>query len=209
MIPLLIAGALTCLAGEFLGVPLLVYIGKPLVTLVLLLIALRGTPPVSARYRALIAAGLCWSLAGDVFLMLPGDQFIAGLASFLVAHLCYAAAFAGHGGGVRDLRAAGVFVVAGVILAVLWPSLGALQVPVTLYVVVITAMTWQALTRFHRSGSADARLAAYGALLFMVSDASLAFRRFRGDFTGSVLLVMGTYWLAQWGIARSVSRQQG
>jgi uncharacterized membrane protein YhhN len=90
-------------------------------------------------------------------------------------------------------------------VAVLWPSLGALQVPVTLYVVVITAMAWQALTRFHRSGSADARLAAYGALLFMLSDASLAFRRFRGDFTGSVLLVMGTYWLAQWGIARSVA----
>ncbi len=39
----------------------------------------------------------CWlpwfSLGGDVFLMLPGDYFIPGLASFLVAHLFYIALF--------------------------------------------------------------------------------------------------------------------
>jgi uncharacterized membrane protein YhhN len=33
--------------------------------------------------------GLIFSLAGDVFLMLPKEQFIAGLVSFLLAHVAY------------------------------------------------------------------------------------------------------------------------
>jgi uncharacterized membrane protein YhhN len=35
------------------------------------------------------AIGLLFSLAGDVFLMLPKEQFIAGLVSFLLAHIAY------------------------------------------------------------------------------------------------------------------------
>jgi len=31
--------------------------------------------------------------SGDVFLMLPSDRFVAGLVAFLMAHLCYIAAF--------------------------------------------------------------------------------------------------------------------
>ena len=34
----------------------------------------------------------------------------------------------------------------------------------------------------------------------------LAIERFRGDFVGSTLVVLGTYWFAQWLIARSVQR---
>ena len=34
-----------------------------------------------------------FSLAGDVFLMLPRDAFVAGLAAFLVAHVCYVVGF--------------------------------------------------------------------------------------------------------------------
>ncbi len=42
----------------------------------------------------MLAGALVASLAGDVFLMLPGGQwFIPGLASFLVAHLFYIALF--------------------------------------------------------------------------------------------------------------------
>jgi len=35
-------------------------------------------------------------MAGDMFLMLPSDQFIAGLVSFLIAPLFYIGAFT-HG----------------------------------------------------------------------------------------------------------------
>ena len=41
-----------------------------------------------------------FSLAGDVLLMLPRDQFVAGLSAFLVAHLCYIAGFWTDGPGL-------------------------------------------------------------------------------------------------------------
>jgi uncharacterized membrane protein YhhN len=205
MTALLIVSAVVCLLGELLDIAGLVYLGKPVATIAVILLAARSTRPVSPRYRALITAGLICSLVGDVFLMLPSDQFIAGLASFLVAHLLYIVAFAGSGGGLRDLKSASVFVIAGAILIFLWPTLGALKIPVTVYVTVIATMAWQAIARWRQLGSTDARLAAMGAMSFLISDSSLALRKFRGDFPASVLLVLGTYWLAQWWIARSVT----
>lgn len=204
MSALLLAFAIACIAGEYLDLPVLVYITKPLATLVTIAIAARAATPVSPRYRALVTAGLVASLAGDVFLMLPGDRFIAGLASFLVAHLLYIAAFAGAGGGLRSPASAlpvGVFALA--MLATLWPELGALRLPVTAYVTVIAVMGWQALARWGRSPGAE--LAALGAVSFLVSDSALAVGRFMGPFDGDRALVLGTYWLAQWCIARSVA----
>lgn len=183
----------------------LIYVAKPLATIAALMLAALTKVPVSPRYRALISAGLAASLAGDVFLMLPGDRFIAGLASFLVAHLLYIAAFASEKGGLRNPAATttvGLFAVA--MLAFLWPDLGALRAPVAAYVTVIAVMGWQAFARWGRSPGAE--LAALGAMSFLVSDSALAIGRFRGDFAGGTALVLVTYWLAQWLIARSVTR---
>lgn len=65
-----------------------VYIFKPLATLLLLALAL-SLPATSAGYRLAVLCGLVFSTAGDIFLMLPRDRFVAGLASFLIAHLFY------------------------------------------------------------------------------------------------------------------------
>ena len=43
--------------------------------------------------RAWFVAALVLCLAGDVFLMLPQDLFVAGLASFLMTHVAYVVAF--------------------------------------------------------------------------------------------------------------------
>src|SRR6059058_5243145 len=68
------------------------YASKPLVT------ALLGAAAVTLHARSTAArpwfvAALVLSLAGDVFLMLPGDRFVPGLASFLLAHVLYAVGF--------------------------------------------------------------------------------------------------------------------
>jgi len=70
-----------------------VYLCKPLTTAAIIGCAWLAPQPATDGYRALVLAGLVFSLAGDVFLMLPRDLFRAGLASFLVAHLLYVAAF--------------------------------------------------------------------------------------------------------------------
>ncbi len=206
LIALLVLFAIACLVGEYLDVRWLVYLAKPAATITLIALALLGPPTVSRRYRGLVVVGLVASLAGDIWLMLPGDRFVPGLASFLVAHLCYIAAFAGAGGGWRGPGAAlGVGVVAGAILAVLWPALGALRGPVVAYVLVIAVMAWQAIARWQHVGGASAALAAAGAVAFLASDASLALRRFVSDFPAGPVVVLATYWLAQYLIARSVS----
>ncbi|MCB0148242.1 MAG: hypothetical protein KDE01_11385, partial [Caldilineaceae bacterium] len=69
------------------------YLFKPLTTGLILLVVLTLPDPVSALYRGLVAAGIIFSLAGDVFLMLPGNTFVWGLVSFLVAHLFYIGAY--------------------------------------------------------------------------------------------------------------------
>ena len=89
-------------------------------------------------------------------------------------------------------------------LAVLWPTLGALRIPVVVYVAVISTMAWQAIARWRHLRTLDTKLAALGAMSFVVSDAALAIGRFRSEFPASAALVLGTYWLAQWCIARSV-----
>ena len=200
---LLVGAALTCIVGEYLRLPAVVYVAKPLATLATIAIAGLAAHPVSPRYRALITAGLVASLAGDVFLMIPGDRFVAGLVSFLVAHLLYVAAFASEGGGLRNAAAAlpiGAFAIG--MLAYLWPDLGAMRLPVAAYVAVIGAIGWQAFARWGRSPGSE--LAAFGAISFLLSDSALAVGRFKGPFDGDRALVLGTYWIAQWCIARSV-----
>src|SRR5690606_41962032 len=111
-LPLLTAVS-ACLAilGKYRGPGPLVYLFKPLTTVLILLLALLASPPVTPAYQWLIVLGLLFSLAGDVFLMLPRDRFVAGLVSFLIAHLFYIAAFAQQADGTPALPGLLVFAV--------------------------------------------------------------------------------------------------
>jgi len=183
-----------------------VYVLKPLATLALAVIALRASR--GTRYGSWIAAGLCLSLAGDILLMLPFGLFVPGLVAFFVAHLCYIAAFARDGGGLRApwAPAIPVFGVAIAMLAVLWPTLGAMRVPVACYVMVISVMSWQAIARWLTLRTRGAAFAAAGSLCFLASDSALAIRRFSAPFAGATLVIFVTYYAAQWGLALSVRR---
>jgi len=183
-----------------------VYAFKPLATLLILALALSLTP-ARPEYQWAIAAGLVLSTAGDVFLMLPRDRFVAGLASFLLAHLCYLRAFSievPFGAGL--LLWLPFFAAGGMVVALVWPGLKpALRGPVVVYVIVIAAMAGQATGRWYVSGSMVALAAAVGAGLFVVSDAVLAIDRFRWPFRAARAVTLSTYWAAQLLIAISVS----
>lgn len=183
-----------------------VYAFKPLATLLILALAL-SLSPARPDYQWAIAAGLVLSTAGDVFLMLPRDRFVAGLASFLLAHLCYLRAFSievPFGAGL--LLWLPFFAAGGMVVALVWPGLKpALRGPVVVYVIVIAAMAGQATGRWYASGSAVALAAAVGAGLFVVSDAVLAIDRFRWPFRAARAVTLTTYWAAQLLIAISVS----
>lgn len=202
-----LSGGLTIFARHVeLGGLSLGYVFMPLTTLLTLLLAATAPQSSGPRYQWSVVAGLLFSLAGDVCLMLPKDLFLAGLLAFLVAHLCYLVAF------TADCRFAsrfGPFAVCGgiglVVLVVLWARLpAALRLPVGLYAGALLTMAAQAASRAVKLRAVTATAAAIGAGLFVVSDTLLAINRFGCDLPASRLLVLGTYFTAQWLIARSV-----
>src|SRR5207248_1371173 len=76
------------------------YVCKPAVMVALIGAALT-IDPVNDAMRAWFVVALVFSLAGDVFLMLPEDRselfFVAGLGSFLIAHIAYVGGFIARG----------------------------------------------------------------------------------------------------------------
>jgi uncharacterized membrane protein YhhN len=188
------------------GLPWIAFVFKPLTTVLLIGHALsRGDGRPGTRRWLL--AGLLASLAGDVALLWPQEGFVPGLVSFLVAHLCYLVAFTRDTPLLRASPAAFTVyaVVAGALLAVLWPGVpGPLRVPVLAYVMCLSAMAAQAAARAAHVRNPLATRAALGGALFVCSDALLAFDRFDAPLPGASLLVLATYWMAQWCIASSL-----
>ena len=186
-----LSGALH-IRAEYRGPQRLAFVAKPLTTSLILVIALVAPGDAPPLYRALIAIGLAFSLAGDVFLMLPSDRFLPGLASFLVAHLLYIGAFTLAAGFQPQLVTLLPFALAvGVLLHLLWPQLVGVRLPVTGYVLIIATMGWQSLGQAIAVGEGWALRACLGAALFVVSDAALALNRFRGGFASAQLVVLG------------------
>jgi len=191
--------------GEYRGPRWLVYGAKPTTTTLILLMAFSTPHPVSAFYQWAIVTGLLFSLAGDIFLMLPADQFVAGLVSFLLAHLCYIGAFGAQvswppfswWGVLVVIYSLGVY-------RFLAPSVGKLCAPVLVYMATISLMAWLAIVMAVQQGAAWTMWAASGAVLFVLSDSALALNRFRQPFWSAQLIVLGTYYMAQWLIALSV-----
>jgi uncharacterized membrane protein YhhN len=207
LIPLLTAGL--TIAAHYLRPPRawLIYLFKPLTTLLILAVALAPGTFLADRYADAIALGLAFSLAGDVWLMLPRNGFLPGLLSFLFAHVCYIVAFLAAPlapGSAWPLLL--LLPISGsLILRYLWPSLPpSLKGPVSLYVAIIALMATLAVSRAMTYNDAATRSAALGALLFFASDAALAIDRFRQPFALAHVVVLGSYFVGQLLIALSV-----
>ncbi|MCW5650061.1 MAG: sterol desaturase family protein [Ramlibacter sp.] len=178
---------------------------KPLAMLVaLVFIAQRARSTRAAgRFDAFLAAGVVFSLAGDVLLMFPG-YFIPGLVAFLTAHLFYIALFKQGQAWFPSRRAlAATLAIGGGMYAFLWAGglPAALRIPVAAYVVVIALMAAQAIGRatvLRDSEPGSAALGvALGAGFFMLSDSLLAVNRFVAPLPLAQAWVLSTYYVAQ------------
>ncbi len=79
-----------------------------------------------------------------------------------------------------------------------------MKIPIIIYIIVIMIMVWMAIGRYHSLPTLGTSLAAIGAVLFMISDATLALNKFRKPFFSAELIVLATYFTAQWLLAVSV-----
>jgi len=179
------------------------YVAKPGATLALAATA-ATLDPAHSDAQVLFVVALLASAAGDVFLMLPGDRFVPGLSSFLVAQVLYTIGFALHpGSGVAYVL--GAIVAAALVTPLALRYVRALRAsgrdglvaPVVAYMSVISAMLVSAI------GSGNA-FAIVGALLFVASDALIAETRFVRERPHGQLAIMVTYYLAQTGLVLSL-----
>lgn len=178
-------------------------------TMIALIAAAILLVPVQPEVRAWMVVGLVCSLAGDVFLMLPHEQFVAGLASFLVGHVAYVVALAvaaSRSGGVSMPWAVVGLAVVCVAVATLGRTVirrvhsgdqSNLTIPVIAYLSVISAMVAAAFV----TGNP---WAIGGALFFYSSDGLLAWNKFVQPVGVARPVIMSTYHLAQFGLVLSL-----
>jgi uncharacterized membrane protein YhhN len=180
------------------------WVSKPSVMVALIAAAVLLRPS-SGAVRAWVVVGLVCSLAGDVFLMLPEERFVEGLASFLLAHVAYIVAFFVAGTSATGAAIGAVIVALGVTL-VARPILRAVRsehadfaIPVLAYVSIISVMVVAAWATSNP-------WAIVGAMSFYASDGTLAWNKFVHPIKGGRFAIMSTYHLAQFAIVVSLAR---
>ncbi|MFT3932591.1 MAG: lysoplasmalogenase [Chitinophagaceae bacterium] len=186
------------------------WITKPLLVAVLFTWFIYFSPR-KKPLRIYIAAALCFSWLGDVFLLMDSRQplwFMTGLASFLLAHILYILFFlktrkkqtAAKPWNIAIIIAIAFYV--GLLLALLLPHTGALKIPVVVYALTIGTMLATALHAFSKQWKQTAFNCSLGAALFVVSDSLLAINKFYQPFAGAGVLIMLSYGLAQFAITK-------
>jgi uncharacterized membrane protein YhhN len=180
---------------------------KPAVMLGLLGVALTVSAP--AAVRPWFLAALVFSLLGDVFLMLPKERFVAGLASFLVAHVLYVVGLA-QAFSAWSFVAGSMIVVIPAVLLVGVPLLRAIRrgsnpslaLPVMAYMAAISSMVVAAF-------GTGVVMAIAGGLLFFASDSLLGWNRFVSPIRQGRLATMVTYHNGQVLLVLSMSFMAG
>jgi alkylglycerol monooxygenase len=202
---LMLQSAALATATSALGFTAWHWLFKPLTMVFALVLVATSAYSESARGRfgskkfMYLAAALAGSLAGDVFLMFQGF-FIAGLVSFLVAHLFYLALFkSGQRWFAHRGALLGTLGIGAAMYAFLWVGglPPALRAPVAAYVLVIALMAAQAIGRAAALRDGPSLLVALGAGFFMLSDSLLATNRFVQPLPWSQVWVLSTYYAAQ------------
>lgn len=163
------------------------------------------------RYFTLILLGLIFGWLGDFFLAFKANAlFLPGLASFLIGHVFYIAAFAGLT-KARKWISVNTFWIAAFAYGVFLyfePNLGAMRWPVLMYIVVISLMVNGAVAVFRtRELPAAGRfLVLAGAIMFYLSDIGVARNVFMGQELINTLAILLLYNPAQFFLAFSIGR---
>jgi uncharacterized membrane protein YhhN len=176
-------------------------ITKPLTTMGAIAIAAVADGPRSATIAAVVALVLC--LIGDVALLQVVDQFVIGLAAFLLGHIAFILMFALRGFDRWTMAGAAVVGCALLLGTAALPivrgaSAKGLGIPVRAYLVVISTMCI--------AGWATGNwLIMLGAAAFIISDAILGWGVFVAEREWIHVAIMITYHVAIVSLALSLT----
>lgn len=193
--------AIITIYAKFRENDLLQYIFKPLTMLAIISMAFLNSSAPMNFYQQAILIGLLFSTIGDVFLINDKKFFVHGLISFLLGHLCFIAAFYSSPNFPSVIF---YLIYVAFFLTILWKHLDKLKIPVIVYSTTLALMSWLALSRYFELNDSKTLLAFLGSISFVASDSLLAFNKFKKPLPLAPLLILSTYFLAQWLIALSV-----
>ena len=177
-------------------------VSKPLTTILVIWVAIAADGPRTPTILAVV--GLVFCLGGDIALMDVVDNFVAGLASFLVGHVVFIAMFVTlhlhrpwWGVPAVIVLIAHAVLVGRRIVAGASAENATLRIPVSAYLVVITSMAVVAVMT-------GRWWAVVGAAAFVISDTILGWRAFVREKAWMALAVMVSYHAALVGLALSL-----
>lgn len=159
-------------------------------------------PTERVKTHWILLFGLVFSMLGDALLVW---WFVPGLTAFLTGHLFYLTGFLGQWrysllrfASIIPIGIYAFFMGNELVTALQQSGQSALIIPVVAYIIVIALMMWSSIM----SGNP---WAIAGSLLFGISDSILSWDMFVNTISYSHVLIMTTYYGAQFLIARSIA----
>ena len=155
-----------------------------------------------------LLSALIFSWIGDIILMFADKgelYFIFGLVSFLIAHILFIILFVKQKSDGKApnkiIFGFGLLLVSIYLSSMLWllfPSLGDLKIPVSVYALTISFMLVMAIRGGLSWKNPMNLLILNGAIAFVTSDSILAINKFYVPLPNANFLIMSTYLVAQY-----------
>lgn len=173
------------------------------IVMLMLYVVVKGFDLTSAyRYSQRILLGLICSCAGDALLNI--NLFLEGMGAFAIAHIWYISAF-----GWKPFRlpiGVALYIFGTVVISLAFNRLhGVLAIGVPIYAALLTTTCWRALARALQKPSFLNSFCAVGTVLFLLSDSVIAINMFLTPVPYSRIIIMSTYYTAQFAIAFSTA----
>ncbi len=198
--------ALSTIVGTAFKITELIYVVKPLLTLILIYLY---TLTLSRINKLYIYAMLC-CFVGDVFLLFKDQQlyFIIGLISFLIAHIFFIKIVFKRLINVSYKKILTTYIPFLILFIFLFlfiiRSVGNMLIPVLIYGMVLSLFVSVALVANEERRSIKSLYMLIGAIVFIISDSFLAINKFYYTLPVFEVIVMFTYIVALYLIYRSM-----
>jgi len=176
----------------------------PIVSLIVFIVLYGNQLPKRSTYAHNILLGLVFSCGGDA--LLNHGHFAAGMAVFGIAQIFYILAFQTQS---LKLWIAGILYSGGIATVFFLRKKleSTILIGLPIYTFLLLTMCWRSIVRAcdpKYNTSALPTICALGSLLFVASDSMIAFDKFNAPIPNSTILIMTTYYAAQFAIALSV-----
>ena len=198
----IIIGAVNVI-GHLLDAPDMVRYSKPMLMPTLIFFIYHHSQGHVTKRIMLVLLALIFSWLGDLALMKDGEEmyFLLGLGSFMLAQLTYTYIYFNSTFQKPEFQLTPLLPILTftifLLAFVLKNAPTAMQIPIAVYAVCITAMASMARLRMGLTSNHSFQWVMLGSLLFVISDSAIAVDKFYQPIPYDEVVIMSTYIAAQ------------